>query len=546
MNWKPRIALLALTLLFPLLAACGGIPSAGGTPANAQQEEPTPTPLPPDPALERPTYTVERGSIDRVLTVNGRVTPVDLTLLSFKRDGRVEKVNFKRGDVVKQGDLIAELQQDDEIDALREAEDTLAQAQRDLESAQKEQQKKIEQAELAVTQAQEDLTLVMPGGLNDPIRVAQEELEAAQRAAKDTNTGGSEAKTAAEEGVLKAAEALQDQQKAREKAYWDNDWVQRYGTDPDNPYSVDPTTGKRTPNLLSDEQKAAFADALVKADRALRDAEKAVETAKRELDKAREKEIIGNTDADEKVREAQRKLDSLISGKGNKELTEAQRRVEEAELALEEARAGTFNTQIKQVENAQRALEKAQKKVEDGRIIATQNGELLEIGLAEGDNATAFDPVVELADPSNLEVGAELGAEQMRQLFEGQQVEITLLSRPDVILPALIRQLPAPYGSGGSGAVQSQDQTTRFKIMDLKGQTIEAGVTIVKIKIVLEHKDDVLFLPPDAVRSFEGRRFVVVRNGDRERRVTVRTGIETEEQVEILEGVEEGDVIVGQ
>ena len=34
--------------------------------------------------------------------------------------------------------------------------------------------------------------------------------------------------------------------------------------------------------------------------------------------------------------------------------------------------------------------------------------------------------------------------------------------------------------------------------------------------------------------------------GERERRVTVRTGIETDEQVEILEGVEEGDVIVGQ
>jgi HlyD family secretion protein len=71
-------------------------------------------------------------------------------------------------------------------------------------------------------------------------------------------------------------------------------------------------------------------------------------------------------------------------------------------------------------------------------------------------------------------------------------------------------------------------------------------VTIVKIMIVLEHKDDVLWLPPDAVRAFEGRRFVVVREGERERRVTVRTGIETEDKLEILEGLEEGNVIVGQ
>jgi hypothetical protein len=50
---------------------------------------------------------------------------------------------------------------------------------------------------------------------------------------------------------------------------------------------------------------------------------------------------------------------------------------------------------------------------------------------------------------------------------------------------------------------------------------------VVKIHIVLGRKDNVLWLPPDAVRAFEGRRFVVVREGDRERRATVRVGIET-------------------
>ena len=248
----------------------------------------------------------------------------------------------------------------------------------------------------------------------------------------------------------------------------------------------------------------------------------------------------------QKVQEAQRKLDSMINGKGNKDLIEAQRKVEDAQLALEEAQAGSFNTQQKAVEDAQRRLDKAQKKVEDGRIIAPQNGELLAISIGEGDSVTAFDPVVEIADPSQLEVAAELGAEQMKQLAEGQPAEINTLSRPDVIMPAIIRQMPAPYGSGGSGAVQEQDRTTRFKILDLKGQEVEAGVTIVKIRIVLEHKDNVLWLPPEAVRSFEGRRFVVVREGDRERRVTVKTGIETEDKIEILEGVKEGDVIVGQ
>lgn len=537
---KHHLRRLCAALLLPLLLAACGAPQA------AQREEPTPTPLPPDPALERPTYTVERGALDRVLSINGRVTPVDLTRLSFKREGRVETVNVKRGDTVKQGDLLAELQQADEIDTLRQEEDALVQAKRDLENARKAQAKKIQQAELDLDQANEDLALVLPGGESDPIRKAQQDLEDARRAAQEASDSGLEAKTGAEYSLLKAAEGLQDAQKARDKAFWKNDWAQKYGTDPDNPYSVDPVTGKRTPNKLTDEQKQVFADTLTQADRSLREAERAVEAAKRDLEKARADEIVKNDNSGKKVQEAQRKLDSLIGGKGNKELIAAQRKVEQARLALDEAKTETFNSEMKAVENAQRQVDKAKKKVEDGRIVASQNGELLALSISEGDNVTAFDPVIEIADPSQLEVAAELGAEQMKQLAEGQPAEIALLSRPDVPLPAIIRQMPAPYGSGGSGAVQEQDRTTRFKLLDLKGQAVEAGVTIVKIKIVLEHKDSVLWLPPDAIRAFEGRRFVVVRTGDRERRVTIKTGIETDDKVEILEGLKQGDVVVGQ
>ena len=210
-------------------------------------EQATPTPLPPDPALERPTYTVKRDAIDEVLTVNGRVTPVDLTRLSFKRDGRVNTVGFARGDTVKQGDLLAELQQEEQLDELREAQDGLVQSQRDLENARKEQAKKIEQAQLALENAKKISTRVLPGGEDYPIRAAQQALEDAQREAKDTGDSGSEAKTEAEYAVLKSAEALQDSQKAREKAFWNNDWAQKYGTDPANPYSIDPTTGKKIP-----------------------------------------------------------------------------------------------------------------------------------------------------------------------------------------------------------------------------------------------------------------------------------------------------------
>jgi multidrug resistance efflux pump len=226
-------------------------------------------------------------------------------------------------------------------------------------------------------------------------------------------------------------------------------------------------------------------------------------------------------------------------------LIAARRNVEHKRLALQQAQRGTFNAALTAVETAERALENARRAVMDGQVIAPQSGQVLSLTIGEGDNAEAYAPVVEIADPTRLEVAAELNADQMRQIQQGQAATVSLLSRPDVSMEAQVRQLPGGTGAGGSGAVQGQDRTTRFTVVDAKGQRLTPGA-VVKINIVLERKENVLWLPPAAVRAFEGRKFVVVREGSRERRVPITTGIETPAEVEITEGVKESDVIVGQ
>jgi len=121
--------------------------------------------------------------------------------------------------------------------------------------------------------------------------------------------------------------------------------------------------------------------------------------------------------------------------------------VQSAELGVEAARQGSFNVQQTAVEEAQYALKKARKNVDAGRIIATQDGQVIAVAIGEGDTAEAFEPLVEIADPSRLEIGAELSAEHMRQLAEGQPATISLLARPDVLMPATIRRMPAPFRS---------------------------------------------------------------------------------------------------
>jgi multidrug efflux pump subunit AcrA (membrane-fusion protein) len=62
----------------------------------------------------------------------------------------------------------------------------------------------------------------------------------------------------------------------------------------------------------------------------------------------------------------------------------------------------------------------------------------------------------------------------------------------------------------------------------------------------LERKDNVLWLPPQAIRTCEGRKFVVVQEGDAQLRVDVKVGIESEDRVEIEEGLTDGQIVVGQ
>jgi multidrug efflux pump subunit AcrA (membrane-fusion protein) len=67
---------------------------------------------------------------------------------------------------------------------------------------------------------------------------------------------------------------------------------------------------------------------------------------------------------------------------------------------------------------------------------------------------------------------------------------------------------------------------------------------MIKITVVLQKKDDVLWLPPQAIRSFEGRKFVVVQEGALQQRVDVKTGIISSEKVEIIDGLKEGQIVV--
>ncbi|MNI55640.1 Multidrug resistance protein MdtA [compost metagenome] len=69
--------------------------------------------------------------------------------------------------------------------------------------------------------------------------------------------------------------------------------------------------------------------------------------------------------------------------------------------------------------------------------------------------------------------------------------------------------------------------------------------TLIDVRIITEQRDDVIKIPKGGLRSFGGRNFVRVLEEDSKiREIDVEPGIKSSTEVEIVKGLEEGQVVI--
>jgi len=214
--------------------------------------------------------------------------------------------------------------------------------------------------------------------------------------------------------------------------------------------------------------------------------------------------------------------------------------VRQAEAELEQLEKGVDPVLRIQVDQAQRTLEWLKGAMQ---VVAPVDGEIISLSLHPGRPVEPFRTVVVVADTSSLEVSADLTGDQLEFLAEGQEATVFLGDDLDRGWAGIIRRLPYPYGTGGSveGAV-SIDNSTRIGLEEVLDE-LKLG-DLVRVTIVLEETDDALWLPPDAIRTFQSSEFVIVQDDGQQRRVDVELGIQAQDQVEILRGLEEGQLVI--
>jgi RND family efflux transporter MFP subunit len=188
-------------------------------------------------------------------------------------------------------------------------------------------------------------------------------------------------------------------------------------------------------------------------------------------------------------------------------------------------------------------LDELDAQVAQARAFAPADGTIIS-AVSVGRNVNPTTPAFVLGDPDQLEVVADLsastGAEEVKEMFEGMSVTVIPDANPEVELTGTIRQLPSPYGTGAS------DENEIHIVLDKapSAGTYQSGDKVTVI-VQLASKENVLWLPPDAIRSAGGRTFVIINSDSGPQRIDVEIGLQTRDRVEIVSGLEEGQVVVG-
>ena len=172
------------------------------------------------------------------------------------------------------------------------------------------------------------------------------------------------------------------------------------------------------------------------------------------------------------------------------------------------------------------------------RLVSPISGIALLVGKpVEGDTVEAYAPLVTVVDPSMLVLECEQGTET--EFFTvGKKVEVRIRG---VLIEGKIAKVPQNVlATLMSGAPKEK---ILVSVPEIPPVAQMGDIAIVSI--LIEKSENTVVLPKSVVHSYGGRWYVNLlndKNLKEERYVSL--GIETTNQVEIVEGLEEGELVI--
>jgi len=209
------------------------------------------------------------------------------------------------------------------------------------------------------------------------------------------------------------------------------------------------------------------------------------------------------------------------------------------------------NVQEKQLTEALVRLDQAKRQQELGQMRSEIDGVVLHRFQSDEGYCTAGTKLLEIGNPADLEVEADLLSVDVAQIRTGYRVEIYGPAvGPTPARGTVDRVYPAGFTKLSSLGVEQQrvKAIVRFDSAELKRLQTERGLGVgyrVRVRILSPARENALIVPRSALFRGPDRvwQLYVVRGG-RARIQTVALGVINDDFAEVTEGLEEGNLVV--
>lgn len=252
-----------------------------------------------------------------------------------------------------------------------------------------------------------------------------------------------------------------------------------------------------------------------------------------------EKSIVEQT---EKINQAvQKKKIEEMENLQNYETTNIEAKIAELEYNAE------LESLKEELQEAEEELEELQTQLdafeafvgEDGIIYADGSGMITQIGYEAGDKLIQEGILLAFARKEDMSITVDVSQEDIVNLEIGNSVKIEFSAYEDVIYEGIITSMITTETSAGTSTISYPVTIT------VQGDTsaLYGGMTA-DVTFVTEEKEEVLFVSRKAIIEENGKTYVYKENTLGQKILCqVETGISNGVSVEIVSGLEEGDVI---
>lgn len=199
-----------------------------------------------------------------------------------------------------------------------------------------------------------------------------------------------------------------------------------------------------------------------------------------------------------------------------------------------------YNYEKQQDEYAevQEKLDEFDSVISENTIVAQYNGIVTELPLEPGDVISTGTSLITVYDETDTTITVSIDETDIKSLEEGGNVNISFTAYPDAIFRGTISEI-------GDAETDSDGNTTRPVTVSVSGDVsgLYAGMTG-DLTFITRETEEVLYVSNRAIFRDGSRSYVKIRENGTVTEKDVSTGFSDGENVEIKEGLSEGDIVL--